>query len=114
MLRVSAFLSSPHRGQDCGSQTSDATSIYRRQDAGTELRRSGQNVPNTHLKWETFVTPSILVVTTDFAPGEHPWPPIASPLIYGVRDAVMVDSFIPVEQARAQADWIAAKGKNLT
>jgi glyoxylase-like metal-dependent hydrolase (beta-lactamase superfamily II) len=66
------------------------------------------------LKWETFVTPSILVVTTDFAPGEHPWPPIASTLIYGVRDAVLVDSFITVEQARAQADWIAAKGKNLT
>jgi glyoxylase-like metal-dependent hydrolase (beta-lactamase superfamily II) len=75
-----------------------------------------QNVPNTHLKWETFVTPSIPVVTTDFAPGEHerPWPPIASTLIYGVRDAVLVDSFITVEQARAQADWIAAKGKNLT
>ena len=31
----------------------------------------GQNVSNTHLKWETFVTPSIPVVTTDFAPGEH-------------------------------------------
>ena len=76
----------------------------------------GQNVPNTHLKWETFVTPSIPVVTTDFAPGERerPWPPISSTLIYGVRDAVLVDSFITVEQARAQADWIAAKGKNLT
>jgi glyoxylase-like metal-dependent hydrolase (beta-lactamase superfamily II) len=76
----------------------------------------GQNVSHSHLEWETFVTPSIPVVTTDFAPGEHerPWPPIASTLIYGVRDAVLVDSFITVEQARAQADWIAAKGKNLT
>jgi len=76
----------------------------------------GQTVPNTHLKWDVFVTPSIPVVTTDFAPGEHerPWPPISSTLIYGVRDAVLVDSFITVQQARAQADWIAAKGKNLT
>ncbi len=76
----------------------------------------GQNVPNTHLKWDVFVTPSIPVVTTDFAPGEHerPWPPISSTLIYGLRDAVLVDSFITREQARAQADWIAAKGKNLT
>lgn len=76
----------------------------------------GQNVPSTHLKWETFVTPSIPVVTTEFAPGEHerPWPPISSTLIYGERDAVLVDSFITFEQARAQADWIAAKGKNLT
>ena len=75
----------------------------------------GQNVRNTHLKWQTFVTPSIPVVTTDFAPGEHerPWPPISSTLIYGARDAVLVDSFITVEQARAQADWIASTGKNL-
>jgi glyoxylase-like metal-dependent hydrolase (beta-lactamase superfamily II) len=75
-----------------------------------------QNLPNTRLKWDVFVTPSIPVVTTDFAPGEHerPWPPISSTLIYGARDAVLVDSFITVEQARAQADWIATKGKNLT
>ena len=76
----------------------------------------GQNVPKTHLKWDVFVTPSIPVVTTDFAPGEHerPWPPISSTLIYGSRDAVLVDSFITLEQARAQADWIASTGKNLT
>ena len=72
--------------------------------------------PSTHLKWSTFVTPSIPVVTTDFAPGEHerPWPPTSSTLIYGLRDAVLVDSFITLEQARAQADWIASTGKNLT
>jgi glyoxylase-like metal-dependent hydrolase (beta-lactamase superfamily II) len=76
----------------------------------------GQNIVNTHLKWDVFVTPSISVVTTDFAPGERerPWPPISSTLIYGLRDAVVVDSFITQEQARAQADWIAATGKNLT
>src|SRR5258705_5668242 len=70
----------------------------------------------SHLKWDVFVTPSIPVVTTDFAPGEHerPWPRISSTLIYGSRDAVVVDSFITVEQARAQADWIASTGKNLT
>ena len=74
----------------------------------------GQN-PSTQLKWDVFVTPSIPVVTTDFAPGEQerPWPPISSTLIYGARDAVLVDSFITVEQARAQADWIASTGKNL-
>src|SRR5216684_4227639 len=72
--------------------------------------------PGTHLKWGTFVTPSIPVVTIDFAPGEHerPWPPTSSTLIYGLRDAVLVDSFITLEQARAQADWIASTGKNLT
>lgn len=76
----------------------------------------GQKIANTHLKHDVFVTPSIPVVTTDFAPGEHerPWPPISSTLIYGSRDAVVVDSFISLEQARAQADWIASTGKNLT
>ena len=75
-----------------------------------------QNIANTRLKWDVFVTPSIPVVTTDFAPGEHerPWPPISSTLIYGLRDAVLVDSFITQEQARGQADWIASTGRNLT
>src|SRR6267154_3610167 len=74
------------------------------------------NTAKSHLKCDVFVTPSIPVVTTDFAPGEHerPWPPIASTLIYGSRDAVVVDSFITQEQARAQADWITGTGKNLT
>ena len=76
----------------------------------------GKSIVNTHLKWDVFVTPSIPVVTTDFAPGEQerPWPPISSTLIYGSRDAVVVDSFITLEQARAQADWIGSTGKNLT
>src|SRR5258708_9240441 len=74
------------------------------------------NTAKSYLKWDVFVRPSIPVVTTDFAPGEHerPWPPTSSTLIYGSRDAVVVDSFITVEQARAQADWIASTGKNLT
>jgi len=75
-----------------------------------------QGAKSTHLKWDVFVTPSIPVLTNDFAPGEHerPWPPISSTLIYGSRDAVVVDSFITDQQTRAQADWIASTGKNLT
>jgi len=44
---------------------------------------------------------------------ERPWPPIPSTFIYGLRDAVLVDSFITLEQAEAQADWIACTGKNV-
>ena len=71
---------------------------------------------STHLKWKTFVTPSIPAVAPDVAPGEaaRPWPPISSTLVYGVRDAVLVDCFITEEQARVQADWIASTGRNLT
>ena len=39
---------------------------------------------------------------------------MASTLIYGMRDAVLVDTFMTVKQANALADWVAAKGKNLT
>ena len=64
----------------------------------------GKNTGNSHLNWEVFVTPSTPVVTDDFAPGENerPWPPISSTLISGANDAVLVDSFITLEQARAR------------
>jgi glyoxylase-like metal-dependent hydrolase (beta-lactamase superfamily II) len=39
---------------------------------------------------------------------------IASTLIYGKRDAVLVDAFMTDKQANELADWVAANGKNLT
>ena len=39
---------------------------------------------------------------------------MASTLIYGTRDAVLVDAFMTVKQATALADWVASKHKNLT
>src|SRR5882672_4216440 len=42
------------------------------------------------------------------------WSPISSTLVSGKRDAVLVDAFITVDQARALVDWIVASGKNLT
>src|SRR6266853_583696 len=78
--------------------------------------KSGRTTGKTALRWEVCVTPSIPVITSDLAPGEkeRPWPPISSTLIYGERDAVLVDAFITVEQSRALANWVAASGKNLT
>jgi glyoxylase-like metal-dependent hydrolase (beta-lactamase superfamily II) len=77
---------------------------------------SGESPRKTPLRWDVFVTPSIPAITSDFAPSEkeRPWPPISSTLIYGERDAVLVDAFITVEQSRALANWVAASGKNLT
>jgi len=68
------------------------------------------------LSWDVFLAPSIPAITSDLPPGEkqRPWPPISSTLISGERDAVLVDAPITVEQARSLANWIAAKGKNLT
>src|SRR5882762_8929361 len=68
------------------------------------------------LKWDVFVTPGMPTVTSDLPPGakQQMWSPISSTLIYGKRDAVLVDAFITIEQADALVDWVAASGKNLT
>jgi glyoxylase-like metal-dependent hydrolase (beta-lactamase superfamily II) len=68
------------------------------------------------LNWDVLVTPGIPIATSDLPPGMKQQPmfqAIASTLIYGKRDAVLVDSFMSVKQANALADWIAASGKNL-
>ena len=69
-----------------------------------------------NLSWDVFVTPGLPVVTRDKPPGvtETYFQAMASTIIHGARDAVIVDAFMTVEQARALADWVAAKGKNLT
>src|SRR5438105_2354486 len=78
----------------------------------TEVATRG-DVP---LNWEVFVTPGIPMVTSNLPPGAKQgiWSPISSTLIYGKRDAVLVDAFITIEQANALVDWVAASGKNLT
>jgi glyoxylase-like metal-dependent hydrolase (beta-lactamase superfamily II) len=72
--------------------------------------------PRPALAWDVFVTPGIPIVTVDLPPGvkQAYFQAMASTLIYGARDAVLVDAFMTVKQANALANWIAAKGKNLT
>jgi glyoxylase-like metal-dependent hydrolase (beta-lactamase superfamily II) len=68
------------------------------------------------LKWEVFVTPGIPIVTADRPAGvrETYFQAMASTLIYGNSDALLVDAFMTVEQASALADWVASKNKHLT
>ena len=68
------------------------------------------------LNWRVFVTPSVPTVSDDLPPGEavRMWSPISSTLIYGERDAVLVDTPTTVQQGLALADWVVASGKNLT
>jgi glyoxylase-like metal-dependent hydrolase (beta-lactamase superfamily II) len=76
--------------------------------------------PNTTeghvLTWEVFVTPGIPIVTPDrpAAIKETFFQAMAATLIYGARDAVLVDAFMTVKQSTALADWVALKDKNLT
>ncbi|MGA8102104.1 MAG: MBL fold metallo-hydrolase [Candidatus Acidiferrales bacterium] len=77
---------------------------------------NAQANPIPALGWDVFVTPGIPIVTIDRPPGvrEAYFQAMASTLIYGARDAVLVDAFMTVKQANALADWVAARGKNLT
>src|SRR5579863_4516256 len=78
---------------------------------------SAANTTEGHvLTWEVFVTPGIPVVTPDRPPTikETYFQAMAATLIYGAKDAVLVDAFMTIKQASALADWVASKGKNLT
>jgi glyoxylase-like metal-dependent hydrolase (beta-lactamase superfamily II) len=68
------------------------------------------------LNWDVFVTPGIPIATTDIPPGmkQTKFQAIASTLIYGKQDAVLVDAYMTVKQADSLVDWVAANGKNLT
>jgi glyoxylase-like metal-dependent hydrolase (beta-lactamase superfamily II) len=68
------------------------------------------------LRWEVFVTPGIPIRTADRPAGltETFFQAMASTLIFGEKDAVLVDTFMTAKQANDLADWVEAKGKNLT
>jgi glyoxylase-like metal-dependent hydrolase (beta-lactamase superfamily II) len=68
----------------------------------------------TSLKWDvlTIKRPGL---SRDLPPGkeELAWVANSSTLIHGEKDAVLVDTFLTVEQSQKLADWVAASGKNL-
>jgi glyoxylase-like metal-dependent hydrolase (beta-lactamase superfamily II) len=68
------------------------------------------------LRYDVHVAPPIPVTTSDTPPGidEPIWSPTSSTLIFGERDAILVDPLLTVTEGRAVADWVAASGKNLT
>ena len=67
------------------------------------------------LKWDVLVT-NRQGITRDLPRGKEQWTwvPTSATLIFGQRDAVLVDAFLTVEQAAALVEWVAASGKNPT
>jgi glyoxylase-like metal-dependent hydrolase (beta-lactamase superfamily II) len=67
------------------------------------------------LEWDVLVT-NREGLERDLPPGKEQWTwvPTSATLIFGRRDAVLVDAFLTVAQAAALAEWVAASGKNLT
>ncbi|OEC97212.1 MBL fold metallo-hydrolase [Rhizobium sp. YK2] len=55
-------------------------------------------------------------LSRDVPPGREEllWVANSSTLIYGERDAVLVDTFLTIEQTQTLSDWVAASRKNLT
>ena len=70
---------------------------------------------SAELKWDVLVTNRQGLVR-DLPPGKEQWTwvPTSATLIFGQRDAVLVDAFLTAEQAAALVEWVAASGKNLT
>ena len=53
---------------------------------------------DNELHWDVFVTPGIPYESLDLPPGtqQRMWSPMAATLIYGERDAVLVDTLLTV------------------
>lgn len=68
------------------------------------------------LKHSTYVAGPKPVVAVTAPPGERgeSWSPTSSTLIFGNRDAVLVDAMLTMDEGRALADWVATSGRNLT
>jgi glyoxylase-like metal-dependent hydrolase (beta-lactamase superfamily II) len=70
---------------------------------------------NGSLKWDVF-TSKRPGLSRDLPPGKETlmWVANSSTLIYGERDAVLVDTFLTIDQSQALLNWVVASGKNLT
>ncbi|OAF15988.1 MBL fold metallo-hydrolase [Bradyrhizobium neotropicale] len=66
------------------------------------------------LKWDV-LTSKRPGLSRDLPPGkeELTWVANSSTLIHGEKDAVLVDTFLTIEQSQKLVDWVAASGKNL-
>jgi glyoxylase-like metal-dependent hydrolase (beta-lactamase superfamily II) len=67
------------------------------------------------LNYDVFVAPEKPFVAPPPKVGDAPaWDPTTSTMIFGARDAVLVDPLMTVPEATALADWVALHDRNLT
>jgi glyoxylase-like metal-dependent hydrolase (beta-lactamase superfamily II) len=71
--------------------------------------------PTTTLRWDvlTMKRPGL---RRDLPAGDErlTWVANSSTLISGERDAILVDTFLTIEQSQTLVEWVVASGKNLT
>lgn len=67
------------------------------------------------LNYDVFVAPQKPFAAPPPTVGDAPaWDPTTSTLIFGARDAVLVDPLMTVPEATALSDWVALHDRNLT
>jgi glyoxylase-like metal-dependent hydrolase (beta-lactamase superfamily II) len=67
------------------------------------------------LRYDVFVAPEKSFIAPPPRVGDPPaWDPTTSTLIFGERDAVLVDALMTVREATALADWVALHERQLT
>ena len=67
------------------------------------------------LSYDVFVAPEKPFIAPARRVGDPPaWDPTTSTLIFGARDAVLVDPLMTVREATALADWVALHDRRLT
>jgi glyoxylase-like metal-dependent hydrolase (beta-lactamase superfamily II) len=73
------------------------------------------DIGNKTLHWN-LLTIKRAGLTRDLPPGKEDlmWVANSATLIYGERDAILVDTFLTIEQSETLVDWVVASGKNLT
>jgi glyoxylase-like metal-dependent hydrolase (beta-lactamase superfamily II) len=71
--------------------------------------------PTATLRWDV-LTSKRPGLRRDLPSGDDRlmWVANSSTLISGERDAVLVDTFLTIEQSQTLVDWVVASGKNLT
>src|ERR1700681_3590181 len=76
---------------------------------------SASAVTDTDLRWDV-LTAKRPGLTRDLPPGKENLMLVAnsSTLIYGERDAILVDTLLTTEQSKTLLDWVVSHGKNLT
>lgn len=71
--------------------------------------------PRVPLSYHVFVAPEKPFNGAEPRVGDPPaWDPTTSTLIFGARDAVLVDALATVREATALADWVALHDRRLT
>ncbi|WP_409189283.1 MBL fold metallo-hydrolase [Bradyrhizobium sp. RDM4] len=73
-----------------------------------------RNSKGAQLKWETFITKRASL-SRDTPPGNEDlkWVPNTATLIYGEKDAVLVDTFLTIEASTQLGEWVASKNRKL-